>query len=422
MTYRQAADYLFHRQQKGVKFGLESIRALLDRTGSPEKSYPSVHIAGTNGKGSTAAMLESVLRSAGYRTGLYTSPHLIDMRERIRVNGSPISKTNVVRWLERFKRDVESAGASYFEALTAMAFYYFALRKIDIAVIETGLGGRLDATNVIHPLLTIITEIGIDHTHFLGNTLGSIAREKAGILKKDVPCIAGTKQKKVQGIIEEHAADKSCTIVFSQATVRIRNLICTDEGSWFDADTGSSKYQDLRLKLLGIHQIDNARMVLAAADELRKRGYTIPEKAVRRGLQKVAWRARLEIVRRDPIVLLDSAHNPSGIQTLVQAIRTLFRYNRLILVFGVLQDKDYRRMLKTISPLADKIILTRPRSERAADPKFIAGLDCLGGKNVAVIPEIPQAWKAALRAAHKRDLVCGTGSMYFVGEVLKIMK
>jgi dihydrofolate synthase/folylpolyglutamate synthase len=420
MTYRQAADFLFHRQQHGVKFGLETIRSLLDRIGNPEREFACVHIAGTNGKGSTAALLELILRRSGYRTGLYTSPHLIDMRERIQVAGRRIGRAEVVGLLERVKSGIEAAGASYFEALTALAFDYFARQKVSIAVIETGLGGRLDATNVVDPVLTVITEIGRDHMNFLGNTLESISAEKAGILKSGVPCIAGTKRKKVRGFLELAAAAKPCPILFSWKSVRIRGLRCTDEGSWFDAESGGSRYGNLYLKLLGSHQIDNARTVLAAVDALRKRGIAIPEKAVREGFAKVVWRARLEVLRRDPLVLLDSGHNPAGIRTLARAIRTLFRFDRFILVFGVLADKDYRRMLEAVAPLADKIILTRPRSERAADPESLARLRCLEGKDVSVIPEIPGAWTAALRSARKNDLVCGTGSMYFVGEVLKL--
>jgi len=291
-----------------------------------------------------------------------------------------------------------------------------------VAVIETGLGGRLDATNVVHPIATVITEIGHDHMNFLGNTLESIAAEKAGIMKTGVPCVAGTKRSRVRGFLEKAAAAKPCPIVFSRRIVGIRNPRCTDEGSWFDAVCGGSRYEDLRLNLLGSHQIDNARTALAVVDVLRQRGFKIPEKAVRGGFAGVVWRARMELVRRDPLVLLDSGHNPDGIRMLARAIPSLFRYDRLILVFGVLADKDYRRMLEAIAPLADEVILTRPHSERAADPASLALLRCLKGRRVSVIPDIPRAWAAALRSARKKDLVCGTGSMYFVGEVLKLMK
>jgi len=422
MTYQRTIDYLFHCQQKGMKFGLETIQSLLARISNPEKTFPSIHIAGTNGKGSTAALLESVLRRSGYKTALYTSPHLIDMRERIQVAGRRIAPREVIRIVDRLRPHIDSLGASYFEALTALAFEHFASQRVDVAVIETGLGGRLDATNVIRPILTVITEIGHDHTNFLGNTLKSIAAEKAGILKTGVPCVAGTKRSRVAAFLEEAAAAKSCPIVFSRQSVNIQKPRCTDEGSWFDAVCGACRYENLRLNLLGMHQIDNARTVLAVLDLLRKQRFAIPEKAVRDGFERVVWRARMELVRRDPLVLLDSGHNPDGIRMLARSIRSLFSYDRFILVFGVLADKDYRSMLGAIAPLADEIILTRPHSERAADPASLALLRCLRGKRVSVISDIAGAWAAALRRARKKDLVCGTGSMYFVGEVLKLMK
>jgi dihydrofolate synthase/folylpolyglutamate synthase len=422
MTYQKTIDYLFHCQQKGMKFGLETIQSLLVRIGNPERTFPSIHIAGTNGKGSTAALLESVLRHSGYKTALYTSPHLIDMRERIQVAGRRIGRADVIRLVDSLKPHIESLGASYFEALTAAAFDHFASQRVDVAVIETGLGGRLDATNVVDPIVTVITEIGHDHMNFLGNTLESIAAEKAGIMKTGVPCVAGTKRSRVRGILEKAAAAKPCPIVFSRQSVGILNPRCNHEGSWFDAVCGDSRYEGLRLNLLGMHQIDNARTVLAALDLLRKRRFEISEKAVRDGFARIVWRARMELVRRDPLVLLDSGHNPDGIRMLARAIRSLFHYNRFILVFGVLADKDYRSMLEAIAPLADEIILTRPHSERAADPESLALLRCLKGRRVSVIPDISRAWAAALRSARKRDLVCGTGSMYFVGEVLKLMK
>jgi dihydrofolate synthase / folylpolyglutamate synthase len=422
MTYSQSLDFLFHCQQKGMKFGLETIQSLLSRIGNPEGKFPSIHIAGTNGKGSTAALLESVLRKSGYRTALYTSPHLIDLRERIRVAGRRISRPDFVRILDRIKPSIEAVGASYFEALTAAAFDHFASQKTDAAVIETGLGGRLDATNVVHPVAVVITEIGRDHTNFLGNTLESITAEKAGILKPGVPCVAGTGKSRVAALLEKAAAARPCPIVFSGRSVVVRKARSTDEGSWFDASGGDFRYENLRLNLLGRHQIENARTVLAVAEVLRKRGFEIPEKAVREGFAGVVWRARLEVLRRDPLVLLDSGHNPDGIRTLARAVRSLFRYRRFILVFGVLADKDYRSMLGTIAPLADEIILTRPHSERAADPESLARLRCLKGRRVSVIPDIARAWAAALGSARKEDLVCGTGSMYFVGEALKIME
>jgi dihydrofolate synthase / folylpolyglutamate synthase len=419
MTYRQAVDYLFNRPHRTLKFGLDAIRDLLERIGNPQKTFPSIHVAGTNGKGSTVAMLESVLRASGFRTGCYTSPHLVDMRERIRVSGRDVPAAAVTGWMNRHLAEAESAGASVFEILTAMAFTRFRDAAVDIAVIETGLGGRLDATNTVEPVLTAITEIGKDHTEWLGDTLERIADEKAGILKPGVPCVAGTGRRRVAGLLAARAGAAPCPIVFSRRAVRLTGLTCTDRSSRFRARTENASYPDLTLGLAGRHQIDNAAIVLAAVDELRKAGWKIPDRAVRSGLRNVDWPGRLQVLGRRPTALIDSAHNPPGVETLASALKTLYHYKRLILVFGVLADKDYAAMLKTLAPLADRIVLTRPLSDRAMDPGDLAGLPALRRKRPVVIPDIGAAWKAGLAEAGPGDLVCGTGSIYCVGEIIK---
>lgn len=420
LNYAEIVHFLFNRQQKEMKLGLKTIKDLLKRLNNPECRFLSIHIAGTNGKGSTAALLESVLRHAGYKTGLYTSPHLVDMRERIQIGGKPILKKEIVAYTRLLLPHIIAVGASYFETLTAMAFLAFADRGVDAAVLETGLGGRLDATNVVHPRLTLITEIGLEHTNILGKTLSSITEEKAGIFKPKVPAIIGTNRARVKQVLARVASAKKVPLLFSNRQVHVSGLRLTKEGSRFNARTDTMQYDNLFLKLIGRHQIENARMVLLAVDVLRKAGWNIPEKAVRLGFKNVNWRARLELLGRNPDVLLDSAHNPLGISTLTKAIRTLFKYNRLILVFGVLQDKNYRKMLKQIAPLADTIILTRPKSERALDPKIMEPLSCLKSKTVHTIPDIRLAWRFATQSAKSNDLVCGTGSIYFVGEVLRL--
>ena len=406
------------RQQKGMKLGLKTMHELMERLGRPECRFPSVHIAGTNGKGSTAAMLESVLRSAGYRTGLYTSPHLTDMRERVRIDGACISRIDLAAFTGAVRPHAESLNASYFETMTALAFRCFAEKAVDVAVVEVGLGGRLDATNVLSPNLSIITEIGLEHTQILGRTLKSIAREKAGILKPKVPFIAGTKRPAIRSYYSRLAAQIRCPMTFAADSVRLSRIHVDRDGNRFSAKTETSFYTDLFVALIGRHQIENARNVLAAVDNLRKTGWDIPDSAVRIGLNTVVWRGRLELLRRKPDVLVDSAHNPHGIRTLVRALRELFRYRRLILVFGALQDKNHRSMLRQIAPLAAVVILTRPKSDRAREPESMASLPCLKDKTVMVRPEIAEAWKTALELAERDDLVCGTGSMFVVGEIL----
>lgn len=419
-TYQEVLDYLFQRHQRGIKLGLETMEGLLERLGHPEKSFASIHIAGTNGKGSTAAMLESILRCAGYRTGLYTSPHLVDMRERIQINGKPIPKEDVLTCMNRLQPEIQSTGASYFESLTALAFYYFAQQKIDVAVLETGLGGRLDATNVVLPELAVITEIGHEHTQILGKRLDQIAKEKAGIMKTGVPCVAGTRKSVVRKVFSEIATSKKVTLDFAQDHVKIKHFHVNEWNSHFEALTPQRVYPDLTLRLLGFHQLENVKLVLLAVDLLSQRGWNISEAAVRQGLANVQWRGRLEILQKDPIVLVDCAHNPMGARVLARALQTLFRYRQLILVFGVLEDKDYRKMLQYLSPLAHRIILTRPASERARDPEQIRTSYFPRETHVDVFHEISKAWEFALNFAKKEDLVCGTGSIYLVGELLKL--
>jgi len=420
LTYREATAYLFSRRQKGMKLGLDQIQNLLERLDHPEREFRSIHIAGTNGKGSTAAILESILREAGYKTGLYTSPHLIDMRERIKIAGKPIAEKRVVEILETLIPHVETTGASFFETLTALAFIYFAEEKVDIAVIETGLGGRLDATNVVVPLLTIITEIGLDHTRILGKNLKSITYEKAGILKRGVPCIAGTKNQKVKGYLVEFAETKNVPIVFSREAVKLSHIRLSEDGSRFDAFTSGSAYKNLILGLLGHHQIENSILVLLTVEELRNQGWKITEGAVHQGMEKVIWRGRLELLQKNPKLLVDSAHNPMGISNLVKAIKTIFQYEQLILVFGVLEDKDYRKMFQMIAPLAEKVVLTRPLSDRALEPEKLLDLYSGWSGKIEVIPDIKTAWKRAVGSAKRNDMVCGAGSIYFIGKVLRL--
>jgi dihydrofolate synthase/folylpolyglutamate synthase len=418
MHYPEAIEFLLQRQQNGMKLGLDTMNELMERLGRPERRFPSVHIAGTNGKGSTAAMLESVLRCAGYRTGLYTSPHLVDVRERIRIDGEWISEKDMLACTVAVHRPVEDLQATYFETITAMAFHFFADRRADAVVIEVGLGGRLDATNVVRPVLTVITEIGLEHTQLLGRTLKAVAGEKAGIMKPQVPCVAGTRKTKIKAFFSRVALKTGCPLIFAADSVRISKLRMTSEGSRFYASAETSEYGDLFLGLIGAHQIDNARTVLSAVDQLRKAGWRIADSAVRLGLEKAAWRGRIELLQNRPDVLVDSAHNPAGVKTLVKAVRSLFKYRRLILVFGVLQDKNVRSMLNQLAPLAGTVILTRPDSERARDPASMSSLLCLRDKTVLVLADIAEAWCAALGAAEPDDLIIVTGSMYLVGEIL----
>jgi len=422
MTYRKAEDYLFVRRAKDMKLGLKNMQDLVDLLNHPERQFPSVHIAGTNGKGSTAAILESILRQAGYRTGLYISPHLIDMRERITIRGKCIPKKKLVAMLENMIPSIEATDASFFEIFTAMSFLYFAEQKVDIGVMETGLGGRLDATNVFLPELCMITDIGLDHTHILGHRLETIAREKAGIFKPSIPCLVGSEHSRVNRIFCEHAQKQNVPLTFLKDSVQVSRITLSENGSTFDFESENHSLQNLYIRLPGEHQIKNSALALLAVEALQKKGWKIPDTAIRRGLKKVVWRARMELLQKNPKILLDSAHNPLGMKQLVKTLKTLFTYNRLILVFGVLADKDYRKMFPQIARLADRIILTRPLNDRALEPERLLLFPTASEKPTEVIPDIPLAWERAMALAQKEDLVCGTGSIYLVGELLRLWK
>jgi dihydrofolate synthase/folylpolyglutamate synthase len=422
LNYTQARAYLFNRHQKGLKLGLERMNILLDLIGQPQNDYPSVHIAGTNGKGSTAAMLAAVLSKAGYRTGLYTSPHLIDMRERIQIDGKSIGRDELVSLLNHLSPHIDYIDASFFECITAMAFLYFRNRRVDIAVVETGLGGRLDATNTLVPVLSIVTEIGLDHTKILGKTLKPIAAEKAGIFKPGVPCIIGSRNKSVNAYFMQKAEETGCPISFSASAVKFRQVRLTETGSWVHAITEERQYPDLFLNLAGEHQLNNLATALLAIDKLADFGWSTTLQAVKQGLSSVKWPARLDLIRSYPKILLDSAHNAPGMKRLAKAVNTLYSFKQLILIFGVLEDKDYRTMFRTIAPLADHIILTTPLSERALPAEKLEALARAENKPCWVQPDIKDAFSLALTMAGRNDMIIGTGSIYFVGELLRLCK
>jgi len=420
--YRSASQYLYSKHALEMKLGLVHVRNLLKETGHPERHFPAIHIAGTNGKGSTAAMVESILRKAGYKTGLYTSPHLIDMRERIRIRGVPIPQERILRFIQENHQSIESTRVSFFECLTAMAFRHFADERVDAAILETGLGGRLDATNTVKPVLTIITRISLDHTRILGRDVVTIAREKAGILKKGIRCVIGRQHWLVRRFLSEFGAVQHVPMRFVTGTIKGSRIQYREDGTTFHAVTKGHVWNDLHVALPGTHQVENALTALAAIEELRSLDWHIPDTAVYSGLDKVRWPARMDLLHRNPKILLDAAHNPLGARSLARTIRENIRYSKLILLFGVLGDKDYRDMLRVLAPLADHVILTRPLSHRALDPHALAALPVLHGRKVDIITNIQKAWQAALDMAEKDDLVCGVGSIYLVGELLRIWK
>ncbi len=417
-NFKQVKEFLYTRRASKLKLGLENIRRLLELLDYPQKNFSSIQITGTNGKGSTVAMLESILRQAGYRSGRLTSPHLVNMMERIQFMGNSITEKEVIDILNTLQTLILATGTSFFEIITAMAYIFFTQKKCEIAVLETGLGGRLDATSTSDPIMTIITDIGFDHTKTLGRTLKSIAYEKAGVWKSSAPCVCGVNSSRVRGYLREYSREKNIPIQFTADSVKLTKVAVTSEGTTFSAETPQSRYENLYLNLIGEHQMSNAAVSLLAVDELRKQGWKISNETVKMGLNKVDWPGRLQILGRNPIQLIDAAHNLMGFKTLVKAF-DLFTYKNLIFVFGVLRDKEYRAMLNLVAPLTEKIFLTYPRISRAVEPEKIAAFSETREWNFEIERDINKAWSKAVNCATPEDMVCAAGSIYFIGDILK---
>jgi len=405
-------SYLDSLNVNKMRFGLKAVQALLSRLDNPQKSYPAIIIAGTNGKGSTAAMTASILSSAGYNVGLYTSPHLVDVRERIMVNGKKISRKDFNRTIEQVKEEVTQP-VTYFEFLTAAAFVYFRNRKIDIAVLEVGLGGRLDATNVCTPLVSVVTNIHYDHTAYLGNTLESITREKTGIVKPGGICLTAAKQKIVLKVMEEVCLKRRAKLYRFGRDIKIKkqqNGLLTYQGF-------SRNLKNIEMPLRGEHQTFNSALALATVELCARRGFSVDEEAMLAGLKKTHWEARMEILQERPLFLLDGAHNPAGIDSLCRALKKDFSGRRLILIFAALADKDYHMMLKRIIPLAHTVILTSLKTVRVAPMKDMIKTAKKRGSVPVIAETVPQAMEIALAMAGDQDLVCATGSFYLAGEI-----
>ena len=417
MTYAQACLRLEALRPARIRLGLERIRALLDRLGAPQRGFAAVLVVGTNGKGSTAAMLESILRAAGHRTGLYTSPHLLSVRERIQVGGRPLSR-------RRFAAALEStfAGArklpralgpvTYFEALTAAGFLAFAQQGIDLAVLEVGLGGRFDATSAHDPILTILTSVSLDHQEFLGSTVRRIAAEKAGVLRGE-PLLAGPIPPAARAVVQ-----RRCRAVGSRRLPRGRatELAADARGRYSFVWGRGPKCHPVRLALAGRHQVDNAVLALSAADYLGRRGFPSSTRQRRRGLASVIWPGRLQQLAGRPPLLLDGAHNPAGMDSLVRHLRRFHRNRPLVAVFGVTRRRAARGLLSRLKPALASAVLTRAPGPRGVDPREL--LVEAGGLEAVVEPDPRRALRCARALAAPEGQVVVTGSLYLVGEAL----
>ncbi|MEW5920647.1 MAG: folylpolyglutamate synthase/dihydrofolate synthase family protein [Bacillota bacterium] len=424
MHYEEALAWIHSIARFGMNQGLERIEALLDLLGNPHRACKYLHIGGTNGKGSTAAFAASMLEEAGYRVGLYTSPYLEQFTNRMAVNGQDISRRHLVELVQQVKPLVEKIAAdpalgqpTEFEVVTALAFCYFAREAPDIVVLEVGLGGRLDATNVVQPLVSAITTISLEHTQVLGDTVEAIAREKAGIIKEGAPVVTQAGGAAVP-VFEAVCREKGVPLYQLGKHFHALSESENDTGQVFHYRGLFQNFSDLHISLLGAYQVNNAALALAAGELLCRSGFLLPEAALRAGLKKTRWPGRLEVLRRSPFVVIDGAHNLEAFQGLCSAVRRTFKYRCLVLVLGILSDKAAGHILAEILPLADSIILTKPNSPRAADPhalqKIVESITPALPCEIAL--EIPAAVDLALEKAAEEDLVLIAGSLYLVSD------
>ncbi len=434
-AYRGTLSYLFGLERFGIKLGLENITALLQELGNPQRSFPSVHIAGTNGKGSTAAFLASILEQSGLRVGLYTSPHLIDFSERIQVNGISIASERIVALTEKIRGHVtemeekgifrpaegtpswqsgvdrEKGRVTFFEFTTALMFLYFQEEKVDLAVIEAGLGGRMDATNVVDPLAALITSISKEHSQYLGESILAIAGEKAGIIKPGRPLLTSTTQSRVVSLFQ-----KRCQDLGSPFWIWGRDFEAKEkERGVIDFRGRKHQWRNLHPGLAGSHQVRNAGLALAAVEVLIEAGFQIDENSLRQGLAGTRWPGRLELIETRPRILLDGAHNPGATEVLKKALRAGYPRKRLIVILGMMADKDLRAMMAHIVPLADLLFLTRADNERAAPLTLLEKESSPYEKPSRKFATVREAMIEAMRGAGEEDLILVTGSLYIVG-------
>jgi len=433
-SYQQAIDYLFektdyekqqHLRYNVTTFSLKRMEKLLSLLGNPHKKIHTVHIAGTKGKGSTATMLAKMLEANNYKVGLYTSPHVVHLHERIVVNSEMISESGMYGLLNRVYAPVEKMSKTdpptFFEIMTALAFIHFVDKSVDIAVIETGLGGRLDSTNVIEPKVVGITSLSIDHQHQLGDTIDSIAREKAGIFKRGVPAITVQQEPAAMRVLKSHATAVKAPLSITGSDIDFSHRFETSREhgphTRICLTTPTSKFEHLRVPLHGKHQAINCGLALAMLDKLKSSGYKIDNGKAAEGLHKVSLTGRMEMICDDPRIMIDAAHNAASIQALIYAIGQNIPYDSMVVIFGCNNDKDVSGMLQKLQYGADKVIFTRSNSAKAMSPQDLADMYTeICGKMYQTATSLGEALRLAKSAVSKEDLICITGSFYLIGQ------
>ena len=430
MGYAAAIDYLYGLQKHGIKLGLDNTVKLLSLFNNPQEKFYSIHIAGTNGKGSTSAMIASILQTAGFKTGLFTSPHLVSFTERIRVNNEEITESDVVSLAEEIRFKIQDSrfklNPTFFEFVTVMGLLYFKRKNIDWAVVETGMGGRLDATNVLLPEASVITSINYDHSEFLGNTISAIAEEKAGIIKDGVPVITSAQEPSVMDAIKKKTEEKNAGLFIYGRDFSAAIKTEDTSGSVFNYN-GGNNFEDLVISLPGRHQVLNAALALKTIEIVSKKSShhasRITHHAIRNGLGNIKWQGRLEFISKEPPILIDGAHNPSAATILADSLKEIFFrvYRRIILVVGIMSDKDIRGIMAPLLPLAAEIILTAPAYERAASPDVLSGHAISLGFSCRKAYGVADALTMAREIYREGDLIVITGSFYTIGEAKEIL-
>lgn len=403
-SYNKCVDYLFSLERAGIKYDLKNINLILDKLDHPERYFKAIHIAGTNGKGSVSAMINSVLMESGFKTGLYTSPHILDFRERILVNGKPISKKFIIEFTNKLIPLIEKIKPSFFEVTTALAFEHFREKRVEFAVIEAGLGGRLDSTNVFNPIIEIITSVSIDHTNFLGSTIEKITKEKAGIIKKNSICVIGNVSAKSKNIIRQVCKKQDAKLI----------------------DSGKTNISNFKLPLIGNYQKHNLKTVAASLREISEQ-QKIPEikTNIQKGLKNIVtnsnFHGRFELINNNPKIIIDVSHNEQSLKNLEDNLKQV-KYKKLYIIFGLMGDKQIAECTAQIKKLkTEKIILTKPDYKRAAEPEMLAKF-FKAKKNVVLQNTLKKSYNFIKSALRKDDLLLITGSFYVVSDFLKTYK
>ncbi len=428
MNYREALEYIHGTKKFGSKLGLDNIRELLGLLGNPHNDLKFIHVAGTNGKGSTSSFIANILIEGGYRVGLFTSPYLEVFNERMRINNQDISDDSLASITLAVKEKVEEMlkkGMSHpteFEIVTAIAMQYYKEENVDFVVLEVGLGGRYDSTNVIeNSLASVITTIAMDHTDILGDTIGKIAYEKAGIIKDNGFVISYPQDKDAEEVIVQVTKEKNARLSFVP-TEKLEVIGATEFGSKFNFEYKNAKMSDLEIGLIGVHQTQNAATALTTVLALREEGYiSLSDEAIRRGLKGTKWSGRLEVLRRKPTFLIDGAHNIQGIQALKRTLESVFNYDKLILGVAILSDKDVDHMIEELVPIADKIVVTEANIFRAMKAEELAAKIEKYNNNIIIESNIEKAVNKTFEIANENDLIVFSGSLYLIGDVRTIV-